>query len=592
MKLYRSPRKTRALSGLFGLGVVVLGAAGGCSGGFPNQPSTLRLAVTITQPANLGDNLHRRPIVTDPGKPETFTVSVEALKLDGTRDTAFTGGVRLSVKPGSVLEVSGPFTTGRSAFLQAGLAEGIQVPLYNAFGDARIVAEDLGYVPVEPPTRQPPPACSDGIDNDGDGRIDFPADEGCAFANDDSETGGTFAAGASQIIYYRLPRVADVRGAVCTGFEATDPAPQTPICAGGAATPFKAQQVSLDTGYQRDTRKFDFDMVVTRVAANGFYVQDVENDREVAEDPCAVPPVRRKKRGYAGLFAFNFSSPPGMRVCDRIRTLAGTATEFFGSIQIGYPTWTLEEWDAKARPCGEPDPFDLVADDLANQSTLLQNVHSLVRLRSTVIDRPDVDGNGNQICIDDPANVGKKIRSVTKHTLEVRVTKHFGAENPKPNPSFDQTDPSSPQFLITDNASNCDFNGDGSVDFSANPEKGCAASCDLDVECTEWSNFASRSNFYVVLQDSFETKDKPPKPTTVSRKIQADGSTSPGFSPLPFKGKVLGAIQGTLTFFSGGNQFTIEARCVDDLVTDPNAKQKPFAESCVFPRSEGELDPQ
>ena len=32
------------------------------------------------------------------------------------------------------------------------------------------------------------PQCSDGIDNDGDNLIDFPADPGCADANDDDET--------------------------------------------------------------------------------------------------------------------------------------------------------------------------------------------------------------------------------------------------------------------------------------------------------------------------------------------------------------------------------------------------------------------
>ncbi len=34
------------------------------------------------------------------------------------------------------------------------------------------------------------PQCSDGVDNDGDGKIDFPADPGCSSATDDSEAGG------------------------------------------------------------------------------------------------------------------------------------------------------------------------------------------------------------------------------------------------------------------------------------------------------------------------------------------------------------------------------------------------------------------
>lgn len=41
----------------------------------------------------------------------------------------------------------------------------------------------VAVVPAPPP----PPVCSDGIDNDGDGAIDFPADKGCTDANDMDE---------------------------------------------------------------------------------------------------------------------------------------------------------------------------------------------------------------------------------------------------------------------------------------------------------------------------------------------------------------------------------------------------------------------
>ena len=33
-------------------------------------------------------------------------------------------------------------------------------------------------------------SCEDGVDNDGDGRVDFPNDPGCSSASDDSEGGG------------------------------------------------------------------------------------------------------------------------------------------------------------------------------------------------------------------------------------------------------------------------------------------------------------------------------------------------------------------------------------------------------------------
>jgi hypothetical protein len=44
------------------------------------------------------------------------------------------------------------------------------------------------------------------------------------------------------------------------------------------------------------------------------------------------------------------------------------------------------------------------------------------------------------------------------------------------------------------NATNCDLNKDGKIDFSGdNPEARCSAACTADAECTEYSNFASRS---------------------------------------------------------------------------------------------------
>jgi hypothetical protein len=45
-----------------------------------------------------------------------------------------------------------------------------------------------------PPTEEP--ECSDGVDNDGDGKIDFPADPECSSADDDDESDGKKGAGA------------------------------------------------------------------------------------------------------------------------------------------------------------------------------------------------------------------------------------------------------------------------------------------------------------------------------------------------------------------------------------------------------------
>lgn len=56
-------------------------------------------------------------------------------------------------------------------------------------------------LPYDDDFESPPPVsggcpCSDGIDNDGDGDIDFPADRGCTSATDDSETVAPVAGGS------------------------------------------------------------------------------------------------------------------------------------------------------------------------------------------------------------------------------------------------------------------------------------------------------------------------------------------------------------------------------------------------------------
>src|SRR5438270_430821 len=85
-------------------------------------------------------------------------------------------------------------------------------------------------------------------------------------SGDDNEDLGTYAAGASSTVWFTTPRVADVRG----------------VAQGGAATSFPHQQVSMDTGYHPhpdNPTNFDFSVIVTRIAADGFYVTDINDPR-------------------------------------------------------------------------------------------------------------------------------------------------------------------------------------------------------------------------------------------------------------------------------------------------------------------------
>jgi hypothetical protein len=460
------------------------------------------------------------PLTVD--TPMTFHVVVKAIAQDGSVDAGFNGYVRLSSKPGSIQRITSPGGDGRNVLLKNGVSEDTAVDLVNGYGTTFILADDLGYQPVDP-TRNPPPACANGVDDDGDNKTDFPADEGCAFPNDDTETGGTYSQGSTPPIFFALPRIADARGLTCQGG----------VCAGGGVTPYPKEPVDLDTGYheqQKGAPRFDFDTVVIRISASGFFITDTKDTRG----------------GFNSLFVFNFSAPPQMRVCDRIKTFAGTAAEFFGFTQASYPTWTLEEWDPEQRPCLVPEPRVLGLADIPSttntNANLLPMTAGLVRVQSAT------------------------------GTTDVKVSAKLGQDNV---PLVNKV------YVPGPNATNCDFNGDGKIDFTNN-EGACSTVCTADPDCTEYSNYLTRSVFRLKVTDL---------QSNTAAAIQADASADPEFKPLDMKGKSLRAFSGVLTYFSGGQQFTIEARCHDDIVIDASQQPLPSDHACVFPRTELDTNP-
>jgi hypothetical protein len=452
-----------------------------CGTSFPNRANYERLVVT-RKDGNFGTPTNRLPIDFSPTTP--VKVRIEARDRDGNVDTGFNGYVRVSIRPGTIYAV-GSGGDGRNVKLTNGVADDVSVSVIAAYGDARIWAEDVGYAPVIDLNRKPPPQCSDGIDNDGDGSIDFPADSGCFAANDDSETPGTYATGVTEPLYYALPRIADVRGVEATG---------------GTATPFPKEQLKIDTGFDPASGNFAFDVVVVGLTSDGFYATDVQD---------------QAKRGYASVFMFTFSAPQRLGVCDRLRSLQGTATDFFGYTEVGFPTWTTESWDPKVRNCLVPEPTPLKVTDLKDLPTLFRNESGLVRVES-------------------------------KGGVTVRVGKHFGPGKP-----------AAPDYLAQDAASNCDLNGSGKIEFSDPNEAKCSNACTADVECSEFTNFLAQSNFALVVSDG-----------TTTNKAQVNASADAEFDPVLAKGQPIRSFSGALRYFSGGQQFTIEARCADDVILD------------------------
>lgn len=500
-----------SIAGVAALTILSATSVVSCGDGFGKTRNPTRLSVEIDPGAKTGTLAEPLDLAVD--VPFTFKVVVRAFDKTGAQDTTFNKYVRLSTKPGAIEPLVGPDTDGRNVLLKDGASQPIEVRLSNAYGITYILADDLGYKPVSPLTN-PPPQCSNGIDDDGDGAIDFPADNGCAFANDDDEQGGTFGEGSSAPIFFRLPRIADVRGLKCEARLG---------CSSNGATPYPREQIQLDVG-ARDDGTFAFNTVVTRISADGFYVEDID-------DPRGTPPGTA---GFTSLFAFNFNAPPRMRVCDRLKTYGGTANEFFGFTQISYPTWTLEEWDPGKRLCLVPEPDRLVPSLISDTPELLRRSGNLVRVETT----PD-------------------------KTLKAKVTPKFGPGDVQKAPGG--------LYTPSPDASNCDFDKNGRINsfVQGDPEGDCATACTADAECSEWSNFVSRSTFRITVTDT----------NGRSSAIQADATASASFDPVAQKGKELRSFTGTMHFFSGGSQFTIEARCKDDIVVALDAP--PFSSDRV-----------
>ena len=129
---------------------------------------------------------------------------------------------------------------------------------------------------------------------------------------------------------------------------------------------------------------------------------------------------------------------------------------------------------------------------------------------------------------------------------------------------------------IGPDTTNCDYLGTGKLDFSDVCEAACSAACTSNFECTEYSNFVSQQQFTLVVVDA---------DSTAKYNIFGNGSASASFDPVALKGKTIGAFTGNLMYFSGGSQFTITARCADDVVTDEKQLPLPSNQACVVSRA-------
>ena len=463
---------------------------------FPQR--TEKLYVEIKQPSGVPlPKAGEKPLPLLLGQELSLLIDVVARGQDGLEDKNFNGFVRLSVEPGSIVSVSGSQAVGRNVLLKDGRALGQTVRVLNARGPTRFWAEDIGYVPAD---ANKPPRCSDGVDNDQDGKADFPDDPGCAFANDDTETTGTFAAGVSSPVRFEKPKLGDLQGR-------------------GAVTPFSQEGVDVLASAPSK-------LIVTRIAADGFYATDVG-------DP---GPSGQELANYNHIFAFTFGAPRGLRVCDQVTQLSGTAVEFFGFTELSFPSFDNIEWRGTPGDgtCPVPEPWVIPAANAENNGEMEKVESALVRLK------------------------------------DVRVGSFFGPE-PVGGGGFSAS------------SSNCDLNGNGFIEFNPGSLEGdCANQCGQNPECVEWTGFAARGNYRVIFASG--------------ESIQINTRSISELDPVAMRGKTIKFLTGTLRNFSGGSlNWTVEARCPDDLVCDEPGQPAcengpkdalPAGASCVFPRTD------
>lgn len=451
------------------LGAATLSASPSCTteGGTEQATQTFRVRVLTVDGNELP--LQSAPLPVNIGeRDEAWEVSVEAVGPDGN-PVPFDGYVRFSVKPGAVSAVESETgeRSGRNLRLVGGKANA-RVFVTAMHGPSRLWVEDLGYLPA--PEGQTP-ACANGEndDPDEDPFTDFPNDPGCAFADDDTEGAGTFAAGVSQEIFYQYPSLRDLQGV-------------------GSKTPFSYEALQVLASNPNE-------IIVTRLARDGFYITDVG-------DP---------EQEFNHLFVFSFSTPGNMRVCDRVTFLSGTVVEFFGFTELTFPSYRV-------------DP-------------LFEGEEANCRVPPSIVLEPGVVSDALEM---------EKVESALVRLENYKIADNFGPKLAVNN-------------VFAADQSNCDFTGDGRIDFNNPNEASCSNTCSANAECAEWTGFVSRGNFKVNRDGGV---------------IQINTGGSPTFDPVKNRGQVLPAVTGTLRNFSGGSlNWTVEVRCTDDIVCE--------AEGCV-----------
>jgi hypothetical protein len=223
-----------------------------------------------------------------------------------------------------------------------------EIYVNRAIGEAHIWAEQDGFSPKHARFGQ----CNDGEDNDGNGLVDL-ADPGCQSIEDDQEAQPTLATGTSETLWFANPRIRDIQ-----------------LTSRLALSPLVGQQVQVTGGR----------MVVTNVVANGFYLADLDDQKE--------------DRYFNNIFIFTYSKPRFIEYGDVLCSFSGAVEEHVGMTQVVFPSYedvyefnehcnaSTPGIDATIEPPKPLSVTELFAPELETTSTAeyLTNVYANSRL--------------------------------------------------------------------------------------------------------------------------------------------------------------------------------------------------------------------
>jgi len=499
------PRRRQSL---WPLPLLLLGVAA-CTSHSKLPPGLGAYRVSFSGSPDLGTEL--KPLPFSASTPTSLSVDIDALTYQNgawVTDESHDGYAVVTVQPNGKLAED-----PQVVFLSRGRARAVKVGITMAAGPVRLVVVDPGYNPAQNPALA---ACNaNGLDDDGDGIVDYPKDRGCYAAGDDSEEGGTASTGASPVISFANPRLADIQ------------------------TPGKVQDKSALEGVRASVDQ-GF-MLVTRVATDGLYVTDFDGvswDEGLGDWKLAID-----KLYYRSVFAFNYSAPRNVLEGDCLVQLDGTVMEFYNYTELSMPTWKkgdLAFCAAVAQRTGllscnpqDTDPAKISACRLKVESL----ANTPVDITTLLVDLP---GGGGQVSVWDP-------NGVQTERFEGALVQIENVE------------------MFTE-LRRCDRNGNGVVDFTVKEEADCSNDCGDDPGCVIGETYDRYHQWTVHFVDGTPGMG-------ITREVTVSSiGTIPKFDPIEAynanKGrapKKLGKLVGTLRDLSFGRpRWTIETRQPSD----------------------------